>query len=141
MAAWFVAAAMALSVSTPGVRGVLEARGRFALVAALRGPSAAALVASPLAVLPFSHSLAAIAAALFVVRVATWVAHLVACLRVMPALGRPLRPRPRALRSVAAFAGWVSVSNIVASVMGYLDRFVIAAGGLGHGRGVLRRAA
>lgn len=127
MAAWFVAAAMALSVSTPGVRGVLEARGRFALVAALRGPSAAALVASPLAVLPFSHSLAAIAAALFVVRVATWVAHLVACLRVVPALGRPLRPRPRALRSVAAFAGWVSVSNVVAPVMGYLDRFVIAA--------------
>lgn len=127
MAAWFVAAAMALSVSTPGLRGVLEARGRFALVAALRGPSAAALVAGPIVVLPFSHSLVVIAAAMFVVRIATWAAHLVACLRVVPALGVPLRPRPRALQSIAAFAGWVSVSNVVAPVMGYLDRFVIGA--------------
>jgi len=126
-AAWFVAASMALSVSTPGLRGVLEARGRFVLVAALRGPSSAALVAGPIVVLPVSHSLVAITAALFVVRVMTWGAHLAACLRVVPALGRPLRPRPGALRSIAAFAGWVSVSNVIAPVMGYLDRFVIGA--------------
>ena len=75
-----------LVISTAGLRGFLEALQRFRLINALRIPMGVFTFVGPLLVLPFSKSLTQIVAVLLAGRLLAWVAHLVFCLRVAPAL-------------------------------------------------------
>jgi O-antigen/teichoic acid export membrane protein len=120
-----LALALPLSLSTPGLRGCLEAYERFDLVALVRVPSGIGLTVGPLAVLPFTTDLVWLMAVIVGVRLLTWLVHLEQCRRVVPSLSRPRRPRADQLRPLLAFAGWITVSNLVAPLMAYLDRFVI----------------
>ena len=65
--------------------------------------------------------------ALLASRVGSWIAYLVACLLTIPALThRPAFLRSD-MRSLLTFSGWMAVTNLVAPLMTYLDRFVIGA--------------
>lgn len=121
-----MAVSIPLAVSTPGLRGCLEAYQRFDLATALRLPSSVALVLGPVAALPFTTSLVGLTAVLVVVRLATWISHLWVCGRLVPGLGVAVADR-RLLRAMSGQAGWITVSNVVAPLMAYLDRFLIAA--------------
>jgi O-antigen/teichoic acid export membrane protein len=114
-------------VSTTGLRGVLEAHQRFAMVAIARVALGIVSILGPLLVIPFTHSLAAIVAVLVVGRVVAWVAHVMLCGWVDPRLGRPRPFRFSALKPMLGFAGWMTVSNVFAPLLAYLDRFLIAA--------------
>lgn len=122
-----MAISLPFAISTPGLRGCLEAYQRFDLVALLRLPSSLALVLGPLATLPFSKSLVPITAVLVGTRSVAWIAHFFVCRRVMPELKRPQAPRLALIRAMAGYAGWMTVSNVVAPLMAYLDRFLIGS--------------
>lgn len=114
-------------ISTAGLRGLLEAQQRFGIVNAIRIPMGVFTFAGPLLVLPFSKSLFPVVAVLVTGRFAAWVAHLVLCLRVTPALGQRVIWQHSAMGSLLRFGSWMTVSNVAGPLMVTLDRFVIGA--------------
>ena len=128
-----VAAFQILSVSIPllivsaGLKGILEAEQRFGSIAVIQLPAAVLLLVAPIVVLPFSHRVDALVAAMVAVRLSGLVALAFTVFRVIP----QLRTRPRFIsaetRKLMAFGGWLTVSNVVSPLMVYIDRFAIGA--------------
>jgi O-antigen/teichoic acid export membrane protein len=114
-------------VSTAALRGLLEAKQCFGLVNAIRIPMGIFSFVGPVLVLPFSHSLVAVVAVLAVGRLVGWAVHLGICLRLYPGLWGGLDVKTPALRPLVRLGGWMTISNVVAPVMTYLDRFLIGA--------------
>lgn len=124
---YLVAWAVPLVTLTTVLRGVLEARHRFALLNALQIPTAALIQAAPLFVLPFSYSLTWLIGALVVSRLFGTVVFLVAALRGLESpLEGPFFLRG-GLLSLFSYGGWITVTNIVGPVMVYADRLVIGS--------------
>jgi O-antigen/teichoic acid export membrane protein len=121
-----VALALPFTVSAPGLQAVLMGYGRFDVVNALRAPVMSLGFLMPVAALSFSPTLAAVAGATALVQCLGWFASLVACMRVVPALRSWGRPDPRHLRQLLGYGSWLTTSNIIAPLMLYLDRFLIA---------------
>jgi O-antigen/teichoic acid export membrane protein len=114
-------------ISTAALRGYLEAQQRFALINALRVPMGVFTFVGPLLVLPFSRSLFPVVAVLTTGRLIAWVAHLLLCVRVTPALGHGIAWRREAAGPLLRFGGWMTVSNVVGPLMVTFDRFLIGA--------------
>lgn len=113
-------------ISTAGLRGILEAQQRFDLTNAVRIPMGVFTFLGPVLVLSFSHSLVPIIAILLVGRVVAWAVHLMFCLHAMPSLRKGIAFQRRVIGPLLRFGGWLTVSNVVAPIMLYLDRFLIA---------------
>ena len=128
-----LAAFQILSVSIPllivsaGLKGILEAEQRFGSIALIQLPAAVLLLVAPILVLPFSHRVDALVAAMVAVRLSGLVALAFTVFGVIP----QLRTRPRFVsaetRKLMAFGGWLTVSNVVSPLMVYIDRFAIGA--------------
>lgn len=112
---------------TAALRGLLEAARRFDLAAAIRVPLGLLTLAAPLAVTVWGGGLVAMAWALFLVRVAAFIAHWVACRRLYPKLVRIAWPERWAAREMLGYGAWLTVSNVLGPLMVYIDRFVIAS--------------
>lgn len=123
-----VALSLPLVTSTAGLRGILEAAHRFGAVNAIRLPMGLFAFLGPLLVLPFSRSLVPVMAVLLVGRALGWFAHLIVCLRTLPALATGVQFRVAWIGPLLRFGGWMTATNVASSVMFYLDRFLI--GGL-----------
>jgi O-antigen/teichoic acid export membrane protein len=125
----FYALALSLPVviSGAGLRGVLEGYQRFGLANAVRVCMGAFTFLGPLMVLPFSRNLTDIVAVLIAGQVLTWIAYLSACVHVVPDLLRGPVIASAAAKSLARFAGWLTVTNIVGPMMVYFDRFLVGA--------------
>jgi O-antigen/teichoic acid export membrane protein len=124
---YLVALGMPLVLVTSGVRGVLEAMQRFDVLSAIRIPMGASTFCAPLLVLPFSHSLVPILAALLLTRFLGFIIHLEATLRAMPSMRREITLSYEIARPVLHFGSWITVTNIVSPLMTSLDRFLIGA--------------
>ncbi len=124
---YIIAASIPLVITTSGFRGILEAFQRFDLVNLLRVPLGMIAYLAPLMVLPFSHRLGPMMAALMAGRVLALGAHALLCLRVMPSLREGMRWQPAALAPLLRFGSWLMVSNIVAPLLVYMDRFFIGS--------------
>lgn len=126
-AVWIVAFSLPFVATSTGFRGILEAFHEFGLSNAVRAPFAVATVVGPLAVLPLGRSLTALAAVLLLTRLVSWLAFAILALRVMPALRRGRALKLGSTLTLLRMGGWISVSNIVAPLMVYLDRFAVGA--------------
>ena len=124
---YLLAGALPIVISTAGLRGVLEARQRFALTSAVRLPMGVFTFLGPLMVLPFSQSLFPVVALLVVGRVVAWIVHFLLCLHVMPELLHGIQFEPSMVRPLLGFGGWVTISSVVGPLMVYLDRFLIGS--------------
>ncbi|MHB8486140.1 MAG: flippase [Candidatus Acidiferrales bacterium] len=124
---YLLGASLPIVITTAGLRGFLEAHQRFDLVNALRIPLSMFVFAGPLLVLPFSHSLFPVVAVLVGGRVVGWAAHLLLCLRVMPALRHHIAWHRPSVGPLLSFGGWLTVSNVVGPLMLSVDRFLIGA--------------
>ncbi|HEY2545233.1 MAG TPA: flippase [Candidatus Acidoferrum sp.] len=114
-------------ILTTGLRGMLEAHQRFKLVNALRIPTGIFTFVGPLMVLPFSRSLVPVVGILIVGRLASCLAYLWACFRVVPELRTRVAWHGPSAGPLLRFGGWTTVSNIVGPLMLNMDRFVIGA--------------
>ena len=122
-----LAAGIPVVVLTSGYRGILEAYERFDLANAVRVPTGISTFVGPLAVMPFTHSLAWAVGVLLAARVVALVALIALARHVAPALTRrPSIARP-ALGPVMRFGAWMTVSNILSPLMSSADRFFISA--------------
>ncbi len=124
---YLLAAAVPLVISTTGLRGILEAHQRFDLSCRLRVAMGAFTFLGPMLVLPFSRDLFWITLALLAGRLVAWWFHLAFCFRVIPALKVEILMELRAVRPLLEFGGWMTVSNLIAPVVTYLDRFLVGS--------------
>jgi O-antigen/teichoic acid export membrane protein len=125
-AIYWMAVALPLVIVTSALRGVLEARGAFGLLNLVRLPLGLYTFLAPLAVVHYWHNdLAAIALVLMLGRAAAFLAHLALCFG-SGSFSLPMRrPDGATLGELLRSGGWMTVSNVISPLMGYLDRFVI----------------
>jgi O-antigen/teichoic acid export membrane protein len=120
--------AVPLVVTSAGLRGVLEAQGRFVITNAVRAPMGVWLIVGPLLVVPFgSRNLAWVAGILVAGRFAAWVAYAVACVRGLPGLRDRFTLDVRDVGPLLRFGGWMTVSNVISPLMVYMDRFFLGS--------------
>jgi O-antigen/teichoic acid export membrane protein len=120
-------AAIPVVVATAGLRGVLEALQKFLLATFIRVPMGIFTYLGPVLVLPFSHNLAVIMAVLVLGRLVAALAHLWACFRVMPNLGRGIGFHRAFVRPLLHFGAWMSVTNLVGPFLATFDRFLVGS--------------
>jgi O-antigen/teichoic acid export membrane protein len=116
-----------LVFTSAGLTAILAAHQRFGLLNAVAIPQGVCSILGPLFVLPFSHSIFAVALVLAMVRLAAWLAYLSLCVRVMPVIGRTLKVDRAAVMPLLQLGSWMTVSNVVGPLMMYLDRFLVGA--------------
>jgi O-antigen/teichoic acid export membrane protein len=112
---------------TAGLRGFLEASGRFPFLSLVTVFTGIGMYVLPVLVVMAGGGLVWIATAYVLVRIGLAVAFATGCLRVK---GRPsLRPALslKAVRNMVSFGGWLSVSNVVGTAMVYGDRFLLGS--------------
>jgi O-antigen/teichoic acid export membrane protein len=114
-------------ITTAGLRGLLEAHQRFGLINVLRIPMGAFTFAGPLLVLPFSRSLIPVVGSVVAGRTVVWAAHLIFCLRVIPALRYRIALQHTAVSPLLRFGGWITIANFVNPILVSMDRFLIGA--------------
>ena len=124
---YLLACSIPLVTVTSGLRGILEALQQFRVLNFIRIPMTIFSLAGPLLVLPFSVSLVWVVAVLVVGRVVGAFVHLIICLRAIPALRHHLVIDRSLMGSVLRIGGWMNVSNLMAPIMVYFDRFLIGA--------------
>ena len=110
------------------LRGVLEAEQRFGTANRLRVPLGVATYLGPLLVIPFHGGAAAAVGVIVFARTVYWLAHLPILEHVTPGLLRPRAYSPAAARELFAAGGWITLSNILAPIIGQGDRIAIAVG-------------
>lgn len=122
-----VAAIVPVALVSAGLRGVLEAHQEFRRVNLVKMTVGVLNYLSPVAVLPFTDSLAVVIAAIALGRLAGAAAYGWLCLRVVPGLvaARP-RGRREPLRPLFALGAWMTLNNLLGPLMTYADRFVLA---------------
>lgn len=122
-----LAAAIPAVVLSAGLAGILTALQRFDLINALRIPMGMMIFLIPLAILPYSKSMAYVCAGLLVIRIFFLVLHVVACFRAFPPLRAHIGIARLEIRGLLSFGGWMTVTNVIGPLMMYMDRFVIGA--------------
>ena len=112
-------------IITTGLRALLEAYQKFAVSNMIRIPLGLLTFLGPLAVLPFSNSLAAIVAVLFLGRLIGVYAYYHYCVRMVPAIRNAITFDKKQVRTLLGFGGWMTVTNVLGPLMVYFDRFLI----------------
>jgi O-antigen/teichoic acid export membrane protein len=122
-----------LSVSVPVVvitsalRGFLEGGQRFTLVNAVKIPSSSLTFLIPALALPLGLRLPPIVHLLLIARFASALTYALLCFKAFPVLSRSISINGKLIRFLLSFGGWITVTNVVAPLLVYLDRFFIGS--------------
>jgi len=125
-----VAAIRILSLAAPAamignsLRGVLEAYQWFGTLTVVRGSLGTLLLLAPIAAMQVSPTLEPVMWALVAAR---WLALFILVALVRRATPTRWSPDPHELRSMVTLGGWMTVSNAMAFLMLYADRFVVGS--------------
>jgi len=122
-----------LAVSIPivllitGIRGVLEAQQKFAIINAIKIPSSLATLLVPLMVLPFSKNLFPIIGMLVVSKVLSLGFYSYYCRKNLEKTTDKSETGGSFMVILLRYGGWLTISNLVGPMMGNLDRFFIGS--------------
>src|SRR5262249_16319684 len=114
-------------VFNSALQGFLGAFQRFDLITAVRIPTSATVFLSPLLVLPFSHSLPLIVLLLLVTRAMAGFAYFALCAQQWPDLLNEFEDGHAYWHPLISYGGWILVTNSLAPLMLYCDRFFVGA--------------
>lgn len=118
--------ALPFAVVTAVLRGALEATHAFAAINAIRLPLGVWTFVGPwLVAALWRPDLGVIAAALAAGRVAGFIAHAMAARHAFPQLHGRWNWRLEYCCALLRAGGWLTLSNVVSPLMGYVDRFFI----------------
>lgn len=124
-----VAIAVPGVVLSNGVRGTLEAHGRFGWVSFSRASTGIATYALPYLISFYSTNLAIITLALAASRYVGVIILLFEMLKIHPLasiISAKVFRGWHYMRDLAIFGGWMTISNIVSPLMAYLDRIFVS---------------
>ena len=113
--------------TTVAFQGLLQAQGRFGLLNAVRAPTGVFTFVGPVLALPLGHDLITVVTVLVAGRAVACMAYLLLCLRTLPELRRRVTFDGRELRDLIGFGSWIALSGLVAPLLLYIDRFLVAA--------------
>jgi O-antigen/teichoic acid export membrane protein len=114
--------------TTAGLRGLLEAYQEFKSINIIRIVLGVSTFLAPLLCLLFTKNLFWIVMTLGIIRIVIWLLYLFQCFRINPELTANIFKFNRNLiKPILSMSGWMTVSNIVAPIIIYLDRFLIGA--------------
>ena len=108
-----------------GLIGILEGFQSFKIIALIRMPLGVMTFLAPLITLQFTENIGWIVFSLLICRLLALFAFLYALLAQKPLLLRFFSLSLTGIKPLVAFGGWVTVSNIIAPLLTYLDRFYI----------------
>ncbi|HLI78491.1 MAG TPA: oligosaccharide flippase family protein, partial [Candidatus Binataceae bacterium] len=114
-------------VSISALRAALTAADRFDLLNVIRTPSSIMSFVALALMLPFSHSLTWLIAALVINRAISWIAYGAAIMRALPDLTSHFRIDVSCSLPLLGFGAWITVSSVITPMMLYADRFFIGA--------------
>ena len=121
-----MAIAMPAIVLTSGFRGVLEARHAFGKVNAIRLPMGLLTFLGPVVVVLYgSTRLDVVTAVLAAGRIVACAVHAWFAFRELQDDHGGYAFRRKLLRPLCVSGGWLTLSNIISPLMGYIDRFII----------------
>lgn len=125
---YWMAVAMPFIVITSGLRGILEACHRFATINLIRFPMGLFTFLAPAGVVAFGSSrLDHIACALALGRILACLVHGWYALKELPSQMGKKTFDMTLIKPLCVSGGWMTVSNVIGPMMGYLDRFVVGA--------------
>jgi O-antigen/teichoic acid export membrane protein len=113
-------------IATAGLRGILEARHEFKLLGLMRVALGTLLYAAPLGALFFSRRLEIVLLAVLMARVASLIAHFLACCLTIRGFCR-IRLSTRWFPVLFNTGTWVLISNALSAVVGQADVFLIGS--------------
>lgn len=124
---YLICATIPLVTLMAGLRGFLEAAGRFPFLSAVTACAGACMYVAPVVVVIEGGGLVAIAATYVAIRIGMAIAFAIGCLGTKHR--PPFRPTldQKALKQMASFGGWLSVSNVIGTAMVYGDRFLLGS--------------
>ena len=122
---YLLSISLPLIIITSGLRGVLEAYQRFALLNIINIPMGVFNFIAPLAVLPFTNSLFPIVVVLVIGRLLGLLILAISCYRVMNVPIRHVIIQQKLIMPMLRFGGWMTVTAIIGPIMVYADRFLI----------------
>ena len=108
-----------------GLRGMLEAYQKFAIINLLKVFLGAITFLGPLLVLLISNSLFWIVVFLIFTRIVIWVFYLVQCFKVNSEIRNNIKFDLNAMKPVLRFSIWITIGNLIVPVIMYSDRFLI----------------
>jgi len=121
-----LAVAIPSVIVTAGIKGVLEANGRFRQISLITIPMGSLMFIAPLVVAYQTTNMVLIFVSLVVVRVVQTALFWINAKRnnfIKLEHGFSLD----SLREVFVFSGWITISNVISPLMAYMDRFIIGA--------------
>jgi O-antigen/teichoic acid export membrane protein len=124
---YILSASIPVILGCVGASGILQAQQRFKLINAVKVPANILNSVSPLIVLIFTKKLPYIVAVLVVERAITFIIYIFYCLKGQPLTLNSDYSFEKWTKKLLGFGAWLTVSNIVNSIMVYMDRFIIGA--------------
>jgi O-antigen/teichoic acid export membrane protein len=125
-AMYAMAWAMPFIVLTSGLRGMLESVHAFGAINLIRLPMGLFTFLGPLAVVSYGiSSLDWIAWILVIGRITACLIHFAVVLHKVPMLPGKISFKINLLRPLCISGGWMTVSNVISPLMGYVDRLLI----------------
>lgn len=123
-----MAIAMPAIILSAAFRGILEARREFLAINIIRIPSGIFTYAGPvLAIYLLDNRLDIIAWVLSLGRILSCILYFVFCICKLPPDRGNFEIQPKLVWPLCVSGGWLTVSNIVSPLMGYVDRFMIGS--------------
>ncbi|NLF83662.1 MAG: oligosaccharide flippase family protein [Candidatus Gastranaerophilales bacterium] len=106
--------------------GLLESCQKFSLIGILKLPIIFCNYVAPLIVLCYFNSLLSVVSVLVVGRIVSCVAYFWFCLKIIRNFSDKLRVKLSYIKPLLRFGGWMTVSNLVNTIIVNIDRFIIA---------------
>lgn len=113
--------------TTAGLRGVLEAYQKFAIINIIRTFLGVFSFLVPVLCLVFTKSLFWIVLFLVGIRIIVWILYLGQCFKLNISLRNELNFQLSFVKPILKLSGWMTVSNVMTPIIVYLDRFLIGA--------------
>ena len=108
------------------LRGALEAKQRFDLINSIKVPYSALIYIAPLAGWWIGWQIDNLTLLLIIIVVISFIAYLYFCMRIYPGIVHGIRISSYLIKDLISYSSWIAVSNFVAPILTYLDRFLIS---------------
>lgn len=122
---YIMAFSIPIITTTAAFKGFLEAHQNFKTINLLRIIWGVSTFLVPIIVLLFINDLTYIVFALVLLRIIMWLAHLIICIRTENELKIFTKINLHAIKPIFVLSGWITVTNIIAPAIVYIDRFLI----------------
>ena len=124
---YLLALSIPIVTTTTGLRGLLEAYQKFAIINVMKVFLGMFTFLGPVLVLIITNSLFWIIAFLIATRIIIWILYLYQCLKTSEELRKEIKINFITIKPLLKFSMWITLGNIIVPIIFYSDRFLIGA--------------